>query len=277
MVKTYSTGAAWQEFGPDSTVVTPVKRTGEVADGTLTGDLVLVGKGDLTMGGRTKPDGTVDFTNLDHNDANGIPGATLTTEDPLTGLNELAAQVKAAGINTVSGDVIVDNRLWDAHTLAEEPITPIIINQNVIDLTDHAGRRGPAGDHRDVAGGGAVDRGHPGADGGGRHEGHRNQGELARRWQGRPHRHYHRRQRSGGEGLRVQGPGDICPHRVHRGPRPGRSDRHSGSGGDQPRCRAAGIGRRRCAHLGRRADVSAAARGSRPTSTRSVTTGVPKR
>ena len=121
VVKTYSTGAAWQEFGPDSTVVTPVKRTGEVVDGTLTGDLVLVGKGDLTMGGRTKPDGTVDFTNLDHNDANGIPGATLTTEDPLTGLNDLAAQVKAAGINAVSGDVIVDNRLWDPHTLAGEP------------------------------------------------------------------------------------------------------------------------------------------------------------
>jgi len=118
VVKTYTTGAAWHEFGPDSTVVTPVKQVGEVSDGTLTGDLVLVGKGDLTMGGRTKPDGTVDFTNLDHNDANGIPGATLTTEDPLTGLNDLAAQVKAAGITTVSGDVIVDDRLWDTHTPA---------------------------------------------------------------------------------------------------------------------------------------------------------------
>ena len=141
VVKTYSTGAAWQEFGPDSTVVTPVKRTGEVADGTLTGDLVLVGKGDLTMGGRTKPDGTVDFTNLDHNDANGIPGATLTTEDPLTGLNELAAQVKASGINAVSGDVIVDDRLWGPHIL-EKPIPPIIINQNVIDLTVTPGAEG---------------------------------------------------------------------------------------------------------------------------------------
>ena len=135
VVKTYSTGAAWLEFGPDATVVTPVKRTGEVVNGALTGDLVLVGKGDVTMGGRTKPDGTVDFTNLDHNDANGIPGATLTTEDPLTGLNDLAAQVKAAGITSVSGDVIVDDRLWDEHALAGNPVTPIIINQNVIDFT----------------------------------------------------------------------------------------------------------------------------------------------
>ncbi|MET0965008.1 MAG: D-alanyl-D-alanine carboxypeptidase/D-alanyl-D-alanine-endopeptidase [Nakamurella sp.] len=135
VVKTYSTGAAWLEFGPDATVVTPVKRTGEVVNGTLTGDLVLVGKGDVTMGGRTKPDGTVDFANLDHNDANGIPGATLTTEDPFTGLNDLAAQVKASGITSVSGDVIVDDRLWDPHTLAGNVVSPIQINQNVIDFT----------------------------------------------------------------------------------------------------------------------------------------------
>jgi D-alanyl-D-alanine carboxypeptidase/D-alanyl-D-alanine-endopeptidase (penicillin-binding protein 4) len=135
MVKTYSTGAAWLEFGPTSTVVTPVKQTGTVTDGKLNGDLLLVGAGDLTMGGRTRPDGTVDFTNLDHNDANGIPGATLTTEDPLTGLNELAAQVKASGITEVSGNVIVDDRLWQPHTLADGPVSPIIINQNVIDFT----------------------------------------------------------------------------------------------------------------------------------------------
>ena len=135
VVKTYSTGAAWHEFGPESTVVTPVKRTAEVVDGVMTGDLILVGAGDLTMGGRTKADGTVDVTDLDHNDANAIPGATLTPEDPLTGLNDLAAQVKAAGINSIAGNVIVDNRLWDTHDLEGQPITPMIINQNVIDLT----------------------------------------------------------------------------------------------------------------------------------------------
>lgn len=142
VVKTYSVGAAWQQFGPDSTVVTPVKRTGEIVDGAVNGDLVLVGMGDLTMGGRTKPDGTVDYTNLDHNDANAIPGATLTPEDPLTGLDDLAAQVKAAGVNSVSGNVIVDDRLWSAHRLENGPVTPIIINQNVIDFTTTPGQVG---------------------------------------------------------------------------------------------------------------------------------------
>ena len=132
-VKTYSSGAAWLQFGPDSTLITPVKQTGEVVDGVLQGDLVLVGQGDLTMGGRTKADGSVDFTNLDHNDANPLPGATLTTEDPLTGLDDLAAQVKAAGIDAVGGDVVIDDRLF-AGKLNNEPISPIVINQNIIDV-----------------------------------------------------------------------------------------------------------------------------------------------
>lgn len=134
VIKNYSMGAAWLLWGPDHTVVTPVKRTGEVVEGTVQGDLVLVGKGDLTMGGRTKPDGTVDFANLDHNDANPLPGATLTPEDPLAGLDDLAAQVKASGINSVSGQVVVDDRLFQDE-LDGLPVTPIIINQNLIDFT----------------------------------------------------------------------------------------------------------------------------------------------
>ena len=136
VVKTYSIGAGWLRFGPDHRVVTPVKRTGRVRAGRLRGDLILVGMGDMTLDGRTKPDGTVDFTNLDHNDANDLPGATLTTEDPLTGLNKLARQVREAGIRRVSGEVIVDDRLWETFELEPNgPVTPIIINNNLIDFT----------------------------------------------------------------------------------------------------------------------------------------------
>lgn len=140
-VKTYSAGAAWVRWGPDHTVTTPVKRSGEVADGTLTGDLILVGQGDLTMGGRTKADGTVDFTNLDHNDANPLPGATLTPEDPLAGLDELAAQVRASGVTAVNGDVVVDDRLFTG-TLSGKPVSPIVINQNLLDILITPGAEG---------------------------------------------------------------------------------------------------------------------------------------
>ncbi|RFA15708.1 D-alanyl-D-alanine carboxypeptidase/D-alanyl-D-alanine-endopeptidase [Subtercola boreus] len=140
-VKTYSAGAAWVKWGPDHTITTPVKQSGTVAGGTLTGDLILVGQGDLTMGGRTKADGTVDFANLDHNDANPLPGATLTPEDPLAGLNKLAAQVKASGIDAVNGDVVVDDRLFTG-TLAEKPVTPTIINQNLLDIMVTPGAAG---------------------------------------------------------------------------------------------------------------------------------------
>jgi D-alanyl-D-alanine carboxypeptidase/D-alanyl-D-alanine-endopeptidase (penicillin-binding protein 4) len=136
VVKTYSMGAGWLQFGPDHQVVTPVKRSGRVVGGRLKGDLILVGEGDMTMGGRTKPDGTVDFTNLDHNDANPLPGATLTPENPLAGLNDLARQVRASGVRSVSGDVVVDDRLWDTFQLVPNgPVTPIVINQNLIDFT----------------------------------------------------------------------------------------------------------------------------------------------
>jgi D-alanyl-D-alanine carboxypeptidase len=143
VVKTYSMGAGWLRFGPDHRVTTPVKRRGTVAGGTLRGDLVLVAKGDMTMDGRTKPDGTVDFTNLDHNDANDLPGATLTPENPLTGLNRLAQQVRRSGIRRVTGDVVVDDRLWETFQLNPNgPVTPIIINNNLIDFTTTPSRPG---------------------------------------------------------------------------------------------------------------------------------------
>ena len=243
VTKTYSSGAAWLQFGPDSTVITPVKRIGEVVDGTLTGNLVLVGQGDLTMGGRTKPDGTVDFANLDHNDANAIPGATLTPEDPLTGLNDLAAQVKAAGITAVSGDVIVDDRLWGPHRLENGPVTPIIINNNVLDFTVTPGAAGQpataemrpqvapwtvrsevqtvaAGQPKDITvtspeDGVVVLFGHP-----------------------------RRRRRSRSEHLRRARPGNVRPHGVHRGTGSRRRHRDGRSGRHEPRRPAAADGRR---------------------------------
>lgn len=133
--KILSVTAALAELGADATLTTPVVAVGDVSGGTLDGDLVLRGAGDLTLGGRTMADGTIDVPIFDHYDANALPGvATLTPEDPLAGVDDLARQVADAGITRVAGDVLVDDRLWEPVVLDEVPISPIVVNDNLVDF-----------------------------------------------------------------------------------------------------------------------------------------------
>src|SRR5437660_12159 len=111
--KLYSCATALCLLGPDFKFKTPVYRRGEIDKGRLRGDLVLVASGDLTLGGRTGKDGVLAFKNNDHTYANGNPKAELTDTDPLAGLKALARQVKEAGIREVSGDVLIDDRLFE--------------------------------------------------------------------------------------------------------------------------------------------------------------------
>jgi serine-type D-Ala-D-Ala carboxypeptidase/endopeptidase (penicillin-binding protein 4) len=157
--KLFSVSAALDDLGFDHRFKTPVYAQGEVKNDTLSGNLVLVAKGDLTMGGRTAPNGTVSYTPVDHTYANDVPGATLTPENPLAGLNEIAEQVRKSGITLVDGDVVIDDRLFDVPTgegppppsLAEgEPPNldpwpdPITINDNLIDVEVTPGKVGEA-------------------------------------------------------------------------------------------------------------------------------------
>jgi len=82
------------------------------------------------MGGRDTGNDTVAVTDFDHCDANNLGSAILTSPDPLAGLNKLASQVVAAGIKRVSGDVIVDDRLFKQFRVPNQllQITPIVIN-----------------------------------------------------------------------------------------------------------------------------------------------------
>jgi D-alanyl-D-alanine carboxypeptidase/D-alanyl-D-alanine-endopeptidase (penicillin-binding protein 4) len=136
--KTFSVGTVLDVYGPDHRFSTPLVRNGNVdGAGALNGDLILVAQGDLTMGGRTMADGRIAVENFDHTDANAIPGlAILTSQNPLAGLNDLARQVASSGVHHVTGDVIVDDRLWDTppHGPGEVIVTPIIVNDNLIDL-----------------------------------------------------------------------------------------------------------------------------------------------
>lgn len=136
--KLYTTATALHTFGPAYKFETPVYRRGELSGNQLHGDLILVASGDLTFGGRTLPDGTMAFTNNDHTYAGPASREHGVTEtDPLAGLQELARQIRQAGITRVTGDVLVDDRLFPkARGSGSGPdlLTPIIINDNVIDL-----------------------------------------------------------------------------------------------------------------------------------------------
>ena len=134
--KNFTVAATLGDLGPDHRFRTPVVRLGPVPDGTLKGDLVLQASGDLTMGGRDEGDDEVAYTGFDHTDANEVPGpATLTPQDPLVGLNRLAEQVSESGIERVAGDVIIDDRLWKSKRIGTDLVTPIIVNDNAIDIT----------------------------------------------------------------------------------------------------------------------------------------------
>ena len=136
--KLFSVGTALDELGTDHREITPVYRTGTVdGQGTLNGDLVLVASGDLTFGGRRIDADTVQVTDFDHNDANGLGAAELTPQDPLYAVDQLAAQVKASGITSVSGDVVIDDRLFEAYRVPNGNllITPMLLNENQVDVT----------------------------------------------------------------------------------------------------------------------------------------------
>ncbi|WP_407285556.1 D-alanyl-D-alanine carboxypeptidase/D-alanyl-D-alanine-endopeptidase [Streptomyces sp. BP-8] len=145
--KLFGVSGTWHTLGGDHRFVTPIHAVGKRRNATLQGDLDLVAQGDLTLGGRTRKNGTVAFTTIDHTYANDLPGATLTPQNPLAGVDQLARQVRAAGIRRVEGDVVVDARLFRPDPTLDPTPTPLIINDNVIDLltSPGSGAGAPAG------------------------------------------------------------------------------------------------------------------------------------
>jgi D-alanyl-D-alanine carboxypeptidase/D-alanyl-D-alanine-endopeptidase (penicillin-binding protein 4) len=136
--KLYSCSSALHYLGADYRFETPVFRRGSIDDGRLHGDLILVASGDLTMGGRTLPDGTLAFTDNDHTYAdNTTTTESLTPTNPLAGLVALARQVRGWGIRSIDGEVLVDPRLFDTSAASgsgPKIVSPIVINDNIIDV-----------------------------------------------------------------------------------------------------------------------------------------------
>ncbi len=146
--KLFSVGVLLDALGPDHTFRTPVYRRGFVdAAGELKGDLILVASGDLAMGGRTHADGSFAVTDADHNESNALGSASITATDPLAGYDALARQVAAAGVRRVSGEVIIDDRLFTPFNFRGEfDVSPIFVNDNVVDVIMRPTRAGVPAD-----------------------------------------------------------------------------------------------------------------------------------
>ncbi len=135
--KLLTEGAALLLLGADYRFHTPVYRTGEIGpDGVLVGDLVLVASGDPNLSNRAQPDGTLAFADEDH--SYGGVDSRLIEGDPLVVIRSLAKQIAEAGIRRVAGRVLVDVSLFpegERELGTGVVISPIAVNDNVIDLT----------------------------------------------------------------------------------------------------------------------------------------------
>jgi D-alanyl-D-alanine carboxypeptidase/D-alanyl-D-alanine-endopeptidase (penicillin-binding protein 4) len=94
VLKLYSSSTALHDYGQDHKFTTPVYRTGQVRNGALQGDLVLVASGDLSMGLREQPNGNMAYASapsVDHTYANtGLPAIEVGA-NPLAGVEDLAS------------------------------------------------------------------------------------------------------------------------------------------------------------------------------------------
>lgn len=134
--KVFTLGELLDAVGPNKTYDTPVYRTGPIVRGVLHGNLILVASGDLTMGGRTNPDGAIAISNWDHNEADSLGNAVLTSPNPLAGYAKLAQQVRSAGIRRVTGEIIVDDRLFKPFDFRGEfRVRPIFVNDDAVDVS----------------------------------------------------------------------------------------------------------------------------------------------
>lgn len=144
-VKVFVAGTAFDALGANHLLRTRVYRTGPVINGVLKGDLVLVAGGDLLLGGRVQPDGTLALPEPDHTydmQANAVP----VSDDPLRSIRKLARQVAARGIRRIEGRVLVDTSLFreardEVGGTGQVTVSPMMINDNLVDVIVTPGRR----------------------------------------------------------------------------------------------------------------------------------------
>jgi serine-type D-Ala-D-Ala carboxypeptidase/endopeptidase (penicillin-binding protein 4) len=121
--KLVTTSAILDALGPNFELTTSLIARGEIKNGTLYGDLILVGKGDPSM------------------------STHWTGSDVTLPLQRFAKEALAAGITNVTGDVVVDDFYFDRQFLNpswpktqwiqwyEAPVAAMAFNDNCVDVT----------------------------------------------------------------------------------------------------------------------------------------------
>ena len=136
--KLLTEGTALELLGADYRFHTRVYHSGTLdSAGTLTGDVILVAGGDPNLSNRIQPDGTLAFENHDHA-YGGSPDTRAVPGDPLAVIRDLAGQIARKGVRRIRGRVLVDISLFPegAHEGGTGVvISPVIVNDNVIDVT----------------------------------------------------------------------------------------------------------------------------------------------
>jgi serine-type D-Ala-D-Ala carboxypeptidase/endopeptidase (penicillin-binding protein 4) len=144
--KVFVEGSAFDALGSDYLFRTQVYRTGPVVNGILKGDLVLVAGGDVLLGGRVQPDGTLALPEPDHT-YDLFPGAVPVSDDPLRSIRTIARQVALRGIRWIEGRVLVDASLFrdvqdeGVGGTGKVTVSPMMINDNLVDVIVTPGSR----------------------------------------------------------------------------------------------------------------------------------------
>src|SRR5262245_8052467 len=144
-VKVFVEGSVFDALGPDYLLRTQVYRTGPVVEGVLKGDLVLVAGGDMLLGGRVQPDGTLALPDPDHT-YDLFPGAVPVSDEPLRSIRMIARQVAARRIKRIEGRVLVDASLFreaqdEVGGSGKVTVSPMMINDNLVDVIVTPGSR----------------------------------------------------------------------------------------------------------------------------------------
>jgi D-alanyl-D-alanine carboxypeptidase/D-alanyl-D-alanine-endopeptidase (penicillin-binding protein 4) len=140
-MKLLTTALALDKLGPNYRFRTTVETNGTLSpEGTLTGDLILVGRGDPNLSNRKFPFDTKE-------EFDGPPEKVLA---------ELAGQIAARGVKQVSGDIVGDDSYfprerypegWEIDDMVWEygaAISAIVVDDNTVTLTLTPGEK--AGD-----------------------------------------------------------------------------------------------------------------------------------